>query len=376
MNQVQKSGVFSKNDLQTLVEKGRIIPGSTFSPKHIGEASVDITVTDEAYIISRVLQPNPVCCESVRDLLPMMGARPISIGSVLNVGCSYLVKASVELNLPPGTYGFCNAKSTSGRLFAFVRTIADRIFMFDSVDQRHKGYSGELWLVIEPLAFPIILDHSECFNQLRIFDSDTRFGEKDLHRLLQTNDLLFDRDTKQPYKQSELSLFTNDGSVLCTLFAKGDDGRVGYKTRLGGVEPIDLSKRDLNPKKYFEPVFAEQLIDGDKHSWGVNVEGGRYYLLCTNEMFRVPVTCSSELVALDRRLGDVFTHFAGYFDPGFFGTGTLEVFSPRTVFLRHKQPLAKFVFESMRSETTSYQDRGTYAGQIPTRLPKQFIAWE
>lgn len=375
MNINQELGVFSKTDLKALIENGRIIPGSTFLPSHIGEASIDLTVTGEVYNITRVIQPNQVRGEKVRDLLPMMGARPVDIGSVLSVGSSYLAKASVELNLPPGTYGFCNAKSTSGRLFVFVRTIADSIFMFDSVDHRNEGYSGELWLVIEPLAFPIILSTDECLNQLRIFDSDTRLGETSLRKLLQKNDLIFHRETKRPYKQGDLSLFTNDGSVLCTLFAEGDK-HIGYKTRLGGVEPIDLSRRDLNPKKYYEPVFSETLIDSNEYSRGVNIEAGRHFLLCTNEMFCVPLTHSSELVALDRRLGDVFTHFAGYFDPGFFGTGTLEVFSPRTVFLRHLQPLAKFVLEKMRSETTSYQDRGTYASQVATRLPKQFVDWE
>ena len=192
-----------------------------------------------------------------------------------------------------------------------------RLAMFDSADRRREGYSGEVWLVIEPLAFPIILNAKECFNQLRIFDSDTRFDEKGLQDLLVNHDLLYHRETQAPYPQSELSLFTHDGSVLCTLFAKGEH-HVGYKTKIGVVEPIDLGSHDLDPKKYFELVFTEQLEEGNENSFGVNVEARRHFLLCTNEMYKVPTTCSSELVALDRRLGDVFTHFAGYFDPGFF----------------------------------------------------------
>lgn len=369
-----KTGTFSKNDLALLIEKRRIVPGATFSQSHVGEASVDVTVTDEVYRIDVVLQPDQRRNETVRDLLPMMGAVPVHFGDTLRVGCSYVAKASVELNLPPGTYGFFNAKSTSGRLFVFVRALADRMFMFDSADRRNEGYSGEIWLVIEPLAFPIVLNAKECFNQLRIFDGDTRFGELELRQLLQSDDLLYRRTTQEPYKQGGLSLFTYDGSVLCTLFAKGKE-HIGYRTRSGNVDPIDLSCRNLDPLSYFEPVFAEQLVEGDMASWGVRIEASHYYLLCTNEVYHVPVTCSSELVALDRRLGDVFTHFAGYFDPGFFGSGTLEVFSPRTVFIRHKQPFARFILERMRSPTSSYADRGTYAGQIETKLPKQFLPW-
>lgn len=367
-------GVFPKADLQALIDNGRIIVGKTFSPQHVGEASIDVTITDEVYIIDRVLQPNQKHGETVRGLLPMMGAKKTSLGEIVNVGSHCLAKASIELNFPPGMYGFFNAKSTSGRLFVFVRTLADRVFMFDSADRRREGYSGEVWLVIEPLAFPVVLSSEECFNQLRVFDGDTRFDEGDLLRLLQTEDLLYRRDGKTPYAQGELSLFTNDGSVLCTLYAKGCE-HIGYKTKLGDVKAINLSDRNLDPRAYFEPLYAQQLIKDHEGSWGVQVEAGRHLLLATGQMFKVPTICSSELVALDRRLGDVFTHFAGYFDPGFFGTGTLEVFSPRTVFLRHGQPLARFTLERMRSQAPSYAERGTYAGQVATRLPKQFAPW-
>lgn len=368
-------GVFSKSDLQQLVDVGRIIPLQNFNQSHIKEASVDVTVTDEIYAIDRVLQPNERRKETVRSLLPMMGARQIDLNHVLEVKRSYIAKASIDLNLSSGLYGFFNAKSTSGRLFVFVRTLADRICMFDSGDRRREGYSGEIWLVIEPLVFPIILNTSECLNQLRIFDADTRFNEPDLQNLLKSNDLLFRRTNHEAYKQSDLSLNTHDGTVLTTLFAEGEK-HIGYKARLGGVKAIDLGSRKLDPRAYFDRVFAEQLEKDNKYSWGVCIEEGRHLLLSTNEMYKVPVECSSELVALDRRLGDIFTHFAGYFDPGFFGTGTLEVFSPRTVFLRHGQPLARFVLEKMRSETTSYNDRGTYALQIETGLPKQFADWD
>jgi dCTP deaminase len=110
----------------------------------------------------------------------------------------------------------------------------------------------------------------------------------------------------------------------------------------------------------------------DEESWGIALQPGRCYLLSTNEMFKVPDDHCSELVALDPRFGHVFSHFAGFFDPGFFGTATLEVYSalPAPVFLRHKQPFAKFVLEKLRSPTVPYANN--YQGQIGTKLPKQF----
>lgn len=367
-------GVFTKINLLALIENGRLKPLEGFNEKHVGVASVDLTTTGEAYRIEKVLQPNPRHNETVRCLLKSMGASPISLGSILEPGCSYLAKASLDVNFPPGIYGFLNAKSTSGRNFIHVRTLADQIFMFDSVDRRNQGYTGEVWLLIEPLVYPIVLTNKECYTQMRIFNGDTRFGQPDLDALLEKFDLLYRSSTKEPYPHGGLSHFTYDGTILCTLHAK--HGLIGFKARRS-KRPLDLAGRNIDPKEYFEPVYAEQFNEDEERGWGVQLHAGEYYLLSTQEMLKVPVHVSAELVPLDRRIGDVFTHFAGFFDPGFFGTGTLEVFSAQgDVFLRHQHPFARFVIEYLRSETQSYAESGTYQEQIGTRLPKQFVSWQ
>ena len=96
------------------------------------------------------------------------------------------------------------------------------------------------------------------------------------------------------------------------------------------------------------------------------------YLLSTHEMFKVPVHLCAELRALDPRLGLFFSHFAGFFDSGFFGTATLEVLAPFDMVLRHGDPVARFELEHLRSETVSYANAGTYQKQVFTQLPKQF----
>jgi dCTP deaminase len=365
-------GIFPKDGLKSLISAGRIQTLKNFTESHVGPASIDITTTGEVYRVERVLQPNPRNNETVRNILPWMNATRIQIGDVLEVGVSYLAKASIDVNLPPGMYAFFNAKSTSGRNFLFVRTLADQMFMFDSADRRNAGYSGEIWLVIEPLSFPVVLTEKECYNQGRVFNADTRFSQKHLDDLLIEHDILFRRD-QTPYPQGKLSHFTHDGSVLSTLHAR--DGLVGYRAK-HSTKPLDLSARGLNPCDYFEPVYAEQLKEGEEHSWGVSIDAGWYYLLSTEEMFKVPDHHTAELIALDRRLGDIFTHFAGFFDPGFFGTATLEIYSPRKVFLRHGQPFARFVFEKCRSDAPSYATGHNYQGQVGTKLPKQFFDWK
>ena len=209
---------------------------------------------------------------------------------------------------------------------------------------------------------------------MRVFDGDTRFTQKDLDSLLETKDLLHRSKDQHPYKQGDLSHFTHDGSILCTLHAKG--GIVGFRAKKTR-RALDLASRGIDPREYFEPVYAERFAPENDECWGVQLEAGQYYLLSTKEMLKVPTHVTAELVGLDRRIGDVFTHFAGFFDPGFFGTGTLEVHSARSnIFLRHKHPFARFVIEYLRSEADSYATKGTYQGQIGTKLPKQFKAWE
>ena len=370
-----KKGVFPKADLLELVANGRLKKLEGFDEQHVGVASVDLTTTGEAYRVEKMLQPNPRHDnDTIRKLLPAMGATPIKLGDTLEPGGSYLAKAALDVNFPPGIYGYLNAKSTSGRNFVRVRSVADRIYMYDSVDERHKGYTGELWLLIEPLVYPIVFTNKECYTQMRVFNGDTRFAQTDLDGLLEKTDLLYRAVDQKPYEQGGLSHFTHDGSILCTLNAK--DGLVGYRAKKTR-RPLDLAARNVDPREYFEPVYAEQFAPEGEDSWGVQLEAGEYYLLSTKEMLKVPTHVTAELIGLDRRIGDIFTHFAGFFDPGFFGTGTLEVHSAQgNVFLRHKHPFARFVIEYLRSEAESYAARGTYHGQIGTKLPKQFAPWK
>lgn len=368
-----EQGVFSKKDLTELVSAGRIETLPPFDLSHIGSASIDLTMTDEIYRINDLITPSGPRHEKVRSMLPLMGAKKMTLGDEAEVGGIYLAKATVNPNFSPGIYGYLNAKSTSGRNFLLVRSIADYVEGFDVVDKRRSGYSAEIWLAIQPLAYPVILDNKERLNQLRMFDSDTRLGEKELAELILKRNLLHRRDDERPYRQGELSLFTEDGSIYCTLYAEGKK-LVGYKTKRTR-KALDLSSRNLDPREYFEPVYAEEMISGDPKSGFIRLNAGDHLLLSTNEMINIPETHCAELTALHPRLGLFFSHFAGFFDPGFFGTATLEVLAPHDMVLRHRQGIARFVFERMRSETVSYKKSGTYQGQIKTQLPKQFQPW-
>lgn len=366
----QGIGVYSTDDLRYLVSSERIQVHPGFSPSHIGSASIDITVAGgEAYRVDRIMHPSGKRREKIRDMLPGLGAKRIELGSTLEPGSAYIAPATISPNFPPGIYGYSNAKSTSGRNMVLCRTIADQVEGYDTVDRRWEGWNGELWLTIEPLVFPIVLTDKECYSQVRIFDGDTRFGGADLERELTQRDLLYRQDGSR-YKQGELGLITNDGTVFTTLFAKAGK-LVGFRARKTR-KSLDLTFRGLEPCEYFEPVYAEE--DPTDTTGGlITLEPGWYYLLSTNEMLHVPEHLSAELVAVNPRLGLFFSHFAGYFDPGFKGVPTLEVTCVVRTTIRHREAVGCFRYERMRSRTIPYGRKGNYQSQTRTTLPKQFL---
>ncbi len=374
MNSVN-CGVFSQNDLRHLVKASRVIPCDGFEDKHIGPASIDLTISgDHVYVLHQAFKPSARKGETVRQLIeyfsPTNGPKTVGLGDVLYPGCTYLAKASVNVNFPPGMYAYTNAKSTSGRNFLLVRVIADMCEGFDAIDNRRSGYSGEVWFLMQPLAYPVVLTNKEAYIQMRVFDGDTRFSERDLQIVLQEHDFLH-RHNDVPYKQGELSLFSEDGSIFTTLRAKSGK-LIGFKAVRGtAVKPLDLTLRGLDPREYFEPVYGD-VDPSDSDGGTVTLDPSSYYLLSTNEKLNVPVSACSELRMLDPRAGLFFSHFAGFFDPGFYGTPTLEVVSVMPTTLRHKDVVARFGLERMRSVTPSYASVGNYAGQRRTTLPKQF----
>ena len=93
--------------------------------------------------------------------------------------------------------------------------------------------------------------------------------------------------------------------------------------------------------------------DGDR----VVLTPQRFYLLMSNEAVCIPPTLASEMTAYDPTSGELRTHYAGFFDPGFgFDPGghsvgsraALEVRAHDVPFMiEHGQRVCKLTFEHM-----------------------------
>jgi dCTP deaminase len=116
----------------------------------------------------------------------------------------------------------------------------------------------------------------------------------------------------------------------------------------------------------------------------VVLEPEEFYLLMSAEGVRVPPEVAAEMTAYDPTSGELRTHYAGFFDPGFGhdphggrqgSRAALEVRAHDVPFLiEHGQPVCKLAFERMAEPPETLYGAGigsNYQGQEVT-LGKQF----
>ncbi len=336
--------------------------------KNVRPASLDLSLSSEVYKVEGVFQPRP--SETIRDIMKLIKKVKHDITEPLERDATYLARLNETLSLPESVYGYCNPKSTSGRVDLHVRILADGVSRYDAVG---KGYKGELWIVMQPKSFPIKVAKGLSLSQLRLFNSDTRFNELDLEIAMREHKLLWRQKEKKPLDYSEIKIRDNDGSLILTLDFSGQ--LLGYKC-VCPDEVLDLTKVDhYDPSHYFVPMYSR---DGY-----VTLKKGEFYILSTREAVRVPPDLACEMAPMDERSGDFRSHYAGFIDPGWGwgkrgeGVGrplTLEVRPFEDLLVRHGQPVAKIKFEHMiEVPELSYDALGSnYIAQYGPRLAKQF----
>lgn len=338
--------------------------------KNVAPASLDLSLSDEIYKVEGIFQLRPG--ETVRELLTYIKSEVHSIDEPLLRDEMYLARLNERIELPVGVYGYCNPKSSTGRLDVHVRVLADGVPRYDSLTP--AGWTGELWIAIHPKSFPVLVHHEQALSQLRLFTGDTRLTELDFQIELANTQLLW-RRLGGPILYKELLVSDNDGAPVLSLDFDGPT--LGWRSRRTD-RVLDLSEKGtVNPHDYFEEVYAEGGY--------VHLERGQFYILSTDEAVRVPPTLSCEMAPMDERSGDFRSHYAGFIDPGWgWGQGgeghgrplTLEVRPFEDLVVRHGQPIAKIRFERMVSVPQEIYDTrpSNYLAQSGPRLAKQFRA--
>jgi dCTP deaminase len=367
-------GVLPNQYLVEAIADGVIDAGKFKIPEdNIQPASLDLRLDEKAYRIRCSFLPDKQSVENkvkayVIDELNLHGE-----GAVLETNRPYLIPLKESLRLPANVRGKANPKSSTGRLDVFTRVISDQSYRFDEVA---AGYHGRLYLEVVPLSFPIRVREDLTLNQLRLSVGRAALTDEEVRSF---------HDADQPllYKQGrpvgDRQLAVADGLFL-GLDLRGDEtGRVGYRAR-DNAPLLDMTMIGaFDPDDYWEPVKRDE---GDR----IILTPQRFYLLMSDEAVTIPPQLAAEMTAYDPTSGELRTHYAGFFDPGFGfdpaaafkgSRAALEVRAHDVPFLiEHGQRVCKLTFERMLAEPTLLygRDIGSSYQQQEETLGKHFLA--
>ena len=342
------AGVLPDHELRGAVTNGWITAAAPLGDEQFQPASLDLRLGPVAYQLRASFLPFR---EPVQDRLDgdgdlVIDRLSLAEGATLQRGSVYLVPLQEALALPPTVRGRSNPKSTTGRLDIFTRVITDRTPRFDEIA---PGYRGQLYLEISPQSFPVRAHAGACLNQLRLLVGDGAVSDAALRALYESGPLLYDDDDR-PLPLSRVTV--NDGLCMgVDLSGRATDGIIGYRAH-PNPPAVDLARvGHYDPAEFWEPIKRPSR---DAYI----LEANRFYILVSKERIRVPPEFAAEMVVYDAGAGEIRTHYAGFFDPGFgFGDGSvrgtkvvMEVRAREVPFLVYDgQTSFKVWFERLRS---------------------------
>ena len=224
----------------------------------------------------------------------------------------YLVPLLERLDLPASVRGRCNPKSTTGRLDVFTRVITDGTPRFDEV---RAGYRGPLYLEVSPQSFPVRVQAGQSLNQLRLLSGDTALSDAAMAALYRDMPLLYDADDRPI--PLERAVFNDGLGMGVDLSGRHTGSIIGYRAH-PNPPAVDLARTGAyDPAEFWEPI---KRPGRDAYI----LEANRFYILVSKERIRVPPDFAAEMVVYDAGAGEIRTHYAGFFDPGFgFGDGSV-----------------------------------------------------
>ena len=358
------SGVIPRQTLRAFVDAGHVFSPLGIPAQNVQPASVDLTLGSIAYRLRCSFLPGN---QRVRDKLRdyEMGELDLENGAVLEQNRPYLIPLNERLKLPSGVRGRANPRSSTGRIDVFTRLVTDFGQHFDEVKD---GYVGELYLEVVPRSFTIKVRTGLTLNQLRLVYGSARLTDAELIEL----------GTREPIIYPGASGFANERAVVADgLFLSVDlsgEGRsfAGYKARKSSAL-LDLQRTNAYDVSDFfervEPRDGRLILDQED-----------FYLLVSRERVRIPPEYAAEMAAYDPTSGELRTHYAGFFDPGFGdvpadplerpGTpAVLEVRAHDVPFaLEHGQRLCKLTFERMAERPDE-----SYGLAIGSRYQRQYL---
>jgi dCTP deaminase len=356
-------GVLPRQRLAELIATGAIFSDHSDPADNLQPASVDLTLGEVAYRLRCSFLPGN---DSVREKLHRYEMGQVDLsgdGAVLEQNRPYLIPLREQLRLPDGIRGRTNPRSSTGRLDVFTRVITDHGNHFDEV---RDGYRGELFLEVVSMSFTVKVKAGITLNQLRLLSGEARLSDDELISLSAHDPIAFPGASSAVDDEA----YVSDGLFL-SVDLSGDGRRfAGYRAKpSSGLLELD------RVNAYQVGDFWERVAPEDGR---LILAPDQFYLLVSRERVRIPPRYAAEMAAYDPTSGELRTHYAGFFDPGFGdvpdgewkGTpAVLEVRAHNVPFaLEHGQRLCKLTFERMAEQPDEL-----YGSAIGSRYQRQYL---
>lgn len=315
MSTRRTSGILPDHDITRLIARGAITADPPIEDRQLQPASLDLRLGRKAYRLLASFLPEQTDMTSRLNVLDfyqsdlVMYEMDLTGGAILEKGHVYLVPLLERLALPAHLHARANPKSTTGRLDVFTRVVTDLNTGFDEI---RAGYRGPLYLEIVPRSFAIKVKTGQCLNQIRFVQGQATVADTRLRAQHRTDPLVYhNRPKPTPVAARDLRV---DRGLFLRIDLKGVErqGRtiVGYRAKKNS-HVIDLAKVG----HYAAHDFWEPIAPQRGHS--LLLEPEEFYILASKERVCVPPGYAAEMVAYEAACGELRTHYAGFFDPGF-----------------------------------------------------------
>ncbi|MBT3514952.1 MAG: 2'-deoxycytidine 5'-triphosphate deaminase [Nitrospina sp.] len=365
-----KSGYLTNRSIELACHEGIINSRVSLLASQFQPVSLDLRLGTHAYRIQSSFLPEN---DTVEIKLNEVKLYEIDLrdGGILEKGAIYLIPLLEELDFPKNFQGRTNPKSSTGRLDMFTRVIVDHGHRFDEIP---SGYKGKMYLEIIPRSFPVRVKEGLRLNQLRIFQGNPHLSDIQLKNFYKKTPILFD-DEGKPVEVNEVKI-DNGLFISLDLAGSGKDRVVAYKAKTNSCV-IDMSlNRHYHPMDFWEPITLAQI-----RNKRLILEPESFYIMMSKEKICIWPHLLAEMVAYEPNSGELRTHYAGFFDPGFGwhggksiknqGTRAVMEVRPHDVpfMVEHGQTFCRLKFESVIEKPTK-----VYGKKIKSNYHSQGLA--
>ena len=297
---IRQGGVLPAKWLKKAAREGLITSDTDLPEGNFQPASLDLRLGETAHMLRcSFLPPRGTLNRKLSEL--SLEELELRNGAVLEKNRPYLIKLTEGLRLPEGIQGRTNPKSSTGRLDIFTRVITNASDRFDDIPE---GCHAEMYLEVFSRSFPIKVQTGLSLNQLRLFKTGPGIPTAEARRLHGEKPIVLADGVPEGQQVSR------ENTVGLSVDLKGSEKGIGYRARKNSGL-LDLSQTGFyRPGQFWEAIFA----DGDET---LVLEPEDFYILRAAESVSIPPQLAAEMAAYETSSGELRTHYAGFFDPGF-----------------------------------------------------------